>query len=141
MPRTMSLARFSFSCSAGNCPSIASRILAAPTPTLHQLPKRQLSSFAIAASPSFVQRQVRKSSNMSFQAPHPTLLIPGPIEFDDEVLRSMSHYRYVIELAIHWIAEAAGSYAAQPNKQPLDSDDCAFFFPLFSAWIYCAMMS
>lgn len=26
------------------------------------------------------------------QAPHPTLLIPGPIEFDDEVLRSMAHY-------------------------------------------------
>ncbi|RJE19792.1 Aminotransferase [Aspergillus sclerotialis] len=29
---------------------------------------------------------------MSSQAPHPTLLIPGPIEFDDEVLQSMSHY-------------------------------------------------
>jgi alanine-glyoxylate transaminase/serine-glyoxylate transaminase/serine-pyruvate transaminase len=30
---------------------------------------------------------------MSNQAPHPALLIPGPIEFDDEVLNSMSHYR------------------------------------------------
>ena len=29
---------------------------------------------------------------MSKQAEHPTLLIPGPIEFDDEVLASMSHY-------------------------------------------------
>lgn len=29
---------------------------------------------------------------MSSQAPHPTLLIPGPIEFDDAVLQSMSHY-------------------------------------------------
>jgi alanine-glyoxylate transaminase/serine-glyoxylate transaminase/serine-pyruvate transaminase len=29
---------------------------------------------------------------MSAQAPHPTLLIPGPIEFDDAVLQSMSHY-------------------------------------------------
>ncbi|KAK5138259.1 hypothetical protein LTR08_003320 [Meristemomyces frigidus] len=29
---------------------------------------------------------------MSNQAPHPALLIPGPIEFDDEVLQSMSHY-------------------------------------------------
>lgn len=29
---------------------------------------------------------------MSNQAPHPALLIPGPIEFDDEVLASMSHY-------------------------------------------------
>jgi alanine-glyoxylate transaminase/serine-glyoxylate transaminase/serine-pyruvate transaminase len=30
---------------------------------------------------------------MSSQPPHPTLLIPGPIEFDDAVLNSMSHYR------------------------------------------------
>ncbi|KYK55316.1 alanine--glyoxylate aminotransferase [Drechmeria coniospora] len=29
---------------------------------------------------------------MSSQPPHPTLLIPGPIEFDDAVLQSMSHY-------------------------------------------------
>lgn len=29
---------------------------------------------------------------MSTQAPHNTLLIPGPIEFDDAVLQSMSHY-------------------------------------------------
>ncbi|KAI9751162.1 MAG: hypothetical protein M4579_006180 [Chaenotheca gracillima] len=29
---------------------------------------------------------------MSSQAPHPALLIPGPIEFDDAVLQSMSHY-------------------------------------------------
>ncbi|GAB7348127.1 hypothetical protein MBLNU459_g6144t1 [Dothideomycetes sp. NU459] len=29
---------------------------------------------------------------MSSQPPHPALLIPGPIEFDDEVLQSMSHY-------------------------------------------------
>ncbi|EYE92494.1 alanine--glyoxylate transaminase [Aspergillus ruber CBS 135680] len=29
---------------------------------------------------------------MSTQAPHPTLLIPGPIEFDDAVLNSMGHY-------------------------------------------------
>ncbi|KAL4877173.1 pyridoxal phosphate-dependent transferase [Aspergillus karnatakaensis] len=29
---------------------------------------------------------------MSNQPPHPTLLIPGPIEFDDAVLQSMSHY-------------------------------------------------
>jgi alanine-glyoxylate transaminase/serine-glyoxylate transaminase/serine-pyruvate transaminase len=31
---------------------------------------------------------------MSTQPPHPALLIPGPIEFDDAVLQSMSHYRY-----------------------------------------------
>lgn len=32
---------------------------------------------------------------MASQTDHPTLLIPGPIEFDDAVLKSMSHYRYV----------------------------------------------
>ena len=31
---------------------------------------------------------------MSTQASHPALLIPGPIEFDDAVLTSMSHHRY-----------------------------------------------
>ncbi|KAK5092505.1 hypothetical protein LTR16_007706, partial [Cryomyces antarcticus] len=29
---------------------------------------------------------------MSTQAPHPALLIPGPIEFDDQDLQAMSHY-------------------------------------------------
>ncbi|KAM0711611.1 hypothetical protein Q7P35_000978 [Cladosporium inversicolor] len=29
---------------------------------------------------------------MSSQPPHPTVLIPGPIEYDDEVLKSMGHY-------------------------------------------------
>jgi hypothetical protein len=78
-------------------PSITSRIIAAPTLRRLQLVQKQHLTFALAASPTFLQRQVRKQSNMSFQAPHPTLLIPGPIEFDDEVLRSMSHYRYVID--------------------------------------------
>jgi aspartate aminotransferase-like enzyme len=32
---------------------------------------------------------------MSSQAAHPTLLIPGPIEFDDDVLMALSHPRYV----------------------------------------------
>jgi alanine-glyoxylate transaminase/serine-glyoxylate transaminase/serine-pyruvate transaminase len=35
-----------------------------------------------------------KKSKMSNQPEHPALLIPGPIEFDDDVLQSMSHYRY-----------------------------------------------
>jgi len=30
---------------------------------------------------------------MSSQPPHAALMIPGPIEFDDAVLQSMSHYR------------------------------------------------
>lgn len=38
--------------------------------------------------------QSRTLSTMSAQPEHPTLLIPGPIEFDDAVLQSMSHYRY-----------------------------------------------
>ncbi|KAK4251662.1 pyridoxal phosphate-dependent transferase [Corynascus novoguineensis] len=33
-----------------------------------------------------------QSRKMSSQPPHPTLLIPGPIEFDDAVLQSMSHF-------------------------------------------------
>ena len=32
---------------------------------------------------------------MPNQAEHPALLIPGPIEFDDEVLQSMGHFRFV----------------------------------------------
>lgn len=32
---------------------------------------------------------------MSSQAPHPAVLIPGPIEYDDAVLQAMSHYRCV----------------------------------------------
>ncbi|TKX18645.1 aminotransferase-like protein 9 [Elsinoe australis] len=38
------------------------------------------------------QKANEKPTKMSSQAPHPALLIPGPIEFDDEVLQSMSHY-------------------------------------------------
>lgn len=38
-------------------------------------------------------------SKMSNQPAHPTLLIPGPIEFDDAVLQSMSHHRYVFTLS------------------------------------------
>jgi hypothetical protein len=35
-----------------------------------------------------------KRMSKSNQQPHPALLIPGPIEFDDAVLNSMSHHRY-----------------------------------------------
>ena len=34
-----------------------------------------------------------QNRKMSSQPEHATLLIPGPIEFDDAVLQSMSHYR------------------------------------------------
>ncbi|KAI1297374.1 alanine--glyoxylate aminotransferase [Xylaria venustula] len=46
-------------------------------------PRRNLSSYSSSSS---------SLSNMSSQPSHPTLLIPGPIEFDDAVLQSMSHY-------------------------------------------------
>ncbi|KAF2872379.1 pyridoxal phosphate-dependent transferase [Massariosphaeria phaeospora] len=36
--------------------------------------------------------EIPKKKTMSNQPPHPALLIPGPIEFDDAVLQSMSHY-------------------------------------------------
>lgn len=50
------------------------------------------------ASPGLSSYQSRSLSSsprskMSSQPSHPTLLIPGPIEFDDAVLQSMSHYR------------------------------------------------
>ena len=47
----------------------------------------------IAYNPLPAQEQEQKTS-MSSQPPHPALLIPGPIEFDDQVLQSMSHFRY-----------------------------------------------
>ncbi|WPH01066.1 Hypothetical protein R9X50_00390100 [Acrodontium crateriforme] len=37
-------------------------------------------------------QRLHSTKNMSAQADHPALLIPGPIEFDDAVLQSMSHY-------------------------------------------------
>ncbi|KAF2239254.1 PLP-dependent transferase [Viridothelium virens] len=37
-------------------------------------------------------QSVQKTIKMSNQPPHPALLIPGPVEFDDEVLQSMGHY-------------------------------------------------
>ncbi|KAG8632014.1 hypothetical protein KVT40_001154 [Elsinoe batatas] len=38
------------------------------------------------------QQSTETPKKMSSQPSHPALLIPGPIEFDDEVLQSMSHY-------------------------------------------------
>ncbi|KAI1210394.1 alanine--glyoxylate aminotransferase [Annulohypoxylon truncatum] len=52
------------------------------------------SSFSSNISISSTQTRDFSSSptKMSSQPEHPTLLIPGPIEFDDAVLQSMSHY-------------------------------------------------
>lgn len=43
--------------------------------------------------PKTQSRNLSGAAAMSSQPPHPTLLIPGPIEFDDAVLHSMSHFR------------------------------------------------
>jgi hypothetical protein len=55
-------------------------------------------AFSIERISSHASKQSRSFSSdkpkMSGQPNHPTLLIPGPIEFDDAVLQSMSHYRY-----------------------------------------------
>ncbi|KAI1476585.1 alanine--glyoxylate aminotransferase [Daldinia eschscholtzii] len=42
--------------------------------------------------PAQIRSFSSSSAKMSSQPEHPTLLIPGPIEFDDAVLQSMSHY-------------------------------------------------
>lgn len=58
-----------------------------------------------AASPALSSATQARSlstttANMSSQPEHATLLIPGPIEFDDDVLKSMGHYRYVATYTI-----------------------------------------
>lgn len=47
------------------------------------LPKTQTRKLSTTTTPT---------AKMSQQPPHATLLIPGPIEFDDAVLQSMSHF-------------------------------------------------
>ena len=37
-------------------------------------------------------------AEMSTQVKHPTILIPGPVEFDDAVLQAMAHPRFVIPM-------------------------------------------
>lgn len=52
---------------------------------------------SISVPSSTTQNRTLSTSQpkMSSQPEHPTLLIPGPIEFDDAVLQSMSHFRCV----------------------------------------------
>ncbi|KAI0479056.1 alanine--glyoxylate aminotransferase [Xylariaceae sp. FL0804] len=52
------------------------------------------SSALLSSSTSHQNRHLSssQSSSMSSQPSHPTLLIPGPVEFDDAVLQSMSHF-------------------------------------------------
>ncbi|KAI7788854.1 hypothetical protein LA080_008746 [Diaporthe eres] len=52
---------------------------------------------------------------MSSQPEHSTLLIPGPIEFDDAVLQSMSHYRDATPMALQRHPGAAQVWLLKPN--------------------------
>ncbi|SMQ55890.1 unnamed protein product [Zymoseptoria tritici ST99CH_3D7] len=61
----------------------------APFPIPEQ--RSPLSTTAVSLSEEG-KRSKPAAVKMSNQAPHPALLIPGPIEFDDAVLQSMSHY-------------------------------------------------
>ncbi|KAL6171184.1 hypothetical protein ACJQWK_04122 [Exserohilum turcicum] len=64
-------------------------------------------------------------AKMSSQAPHPALLIPGPIEFDDAVLNSMSHYSesHVGQPFVNTFSEVLGNLrklfvSTDPAAQP-----------------------
>lgn len=39
------------------------------------------------------ETRLAENAKMSNQPQHPALMIPGPVELDDDVLQSMSHYR------------------------------------------------
>jgi alanine-glyoxylate transaminase/serine-glyoxylate transaminase/serine-pyruvate transaminase len=60
-----------------------------PTKKQHQ-PISLKQNFSTSQQPQ--AEEPAKAAKMSSQPNHPTLLIPGPIEFDDAVLQSMSHY-------------------------------------------------
>ena len=62
------------------------------TPYAHE--RQSSSPDDIPYNPVPAAQEQEKKTNMSSQPPHPALLIPGPIEFDDQVLQSMSHFRY-----------------------------------------------
>lgn len=59
-------------------------------PTRKQQTPSTTQNFSTTPQPQ--EEEPAKPVRMSTQAEHPTLLIPGPIEFDDAVLQSMSHY-------------------------------------------------
>ncbi|KAI9055588.1 hypothetical protein LZ554_000534 [Drepanopeziza brunnea f. sp. 'monogermtubi'] len=65
---------------ATNSPYIIKRLVNTDSPTQ----SRRFSSSS--------QTSYKDKANMSSQPNHPALLVPGPIEFDDAVLQSMSHY-------------------------------------------------
>jgi hypothetical protein len=62
------------------------------TPLIREIPA-DIQDFR-STLPSSNQKE--RPSTMTSQPEHPTLRIPGPIEFDDEVLQAMGHYRYAL---------------------------------------------
>ncbi|KAI1766629.1 alanine--glyoxylate aminotransferase [Hypoxylon sp. FL1150] len=72
---------------AARLSSISKHLLGAPSSASRSFPSS--TSVSLAQNRNFSSSP---SANMSSQPEHPTLLIPGPIEFDDAVLQSMSHY-------------------------------------------------
>lgn len=68
-------------------------------PKKSQEPKKETATASSPApKPEINKSEPAVAKNMSQQAAHPALLIPGPIEFDDAVLNSMSHHRYGVML-------------------------------------------
>ena len=76
----------------------------------------------LSRAPSASPGQV-KDPKMSTQPEHPALLIPGPIEFDDEVLQSMGHFRCAlnqkmpISTADHSTARAMSVHLSSPRSE------------------------
>ena len=50
----------------------------------------------VRASTTAATQTIEKKEEpaMAFQEAHPALLIPGPIELEDDVLRAMGHFRW-----------------------------------------------
>ena len=71
----------------------------------------------------------QSSAAMSAQPPHATLLIPGPIEFEDAVLQAMSHYRYVHSFCI----------SMNPSSIHKHPDANTTFFPKANRTLECPL--
>lgn len=67
--------------------------LSLSSPLSSSSPRSSTETLAFIRRPCQASAQRRHLAAMSTQASHPALLIPGPIEFDDAVLQSMSHFR------------------------------------------------
>jgi alanine-glyoxylate transaminase / serine-glyoxylate transaminase / serine-pyruvate transaminase len=62
------------------------------SPLQEEAKQQETEDKSTSTTPQPTAQEQRDQAKMSTQPPHPALLIPGPIEFDDAVLQSMSHY-------------------------------------------------